>query len=292
MMAMLTTLRTLTTVAIATITTIGTAVTTITTIATLTTLRALTTGRTLYIVSGLLDQYTVRELVLTSLRIDLQQLHLDLVTLLDASLLDSLEALPVNLGDMEQTILTRHDLNEATVRHDATNGSLIDLTYLGDSHDSLDLGDSSIDAFLVRSRNLNLTNTLCLIDCDSSTSILLHLLDNLATRADDSTDELLRNIELNNTGNLRFHLCTRLCDGVGEALQDVLTTSLGLHKSFLKNIKRQTVALNIHLGSSQTILCTSGLEVHITQVVLITEDIAQYCILIFAWILDQTHSNT
>ena len=47
----------------------------------------------------------------------------------------------------------------------------------------------------------------------------------------------------------------------------------GMHQGFLQDIERQTVALDIHLGSGQTILCTSGLEVHIAQVVLITEDI-------------------
>ena len=127
---------------------------------------------------------------------------------------------------MEQTILARHDLYEATVRHNAADSTLVDLTHLGDSHDSLDLGDSCVDAFLVRSRNLNLANTLCLIDGDGGTGILLHLLDDLTARADDSTDELLRNIKGHNTGNLRLQLGTRLGDGVGEALQDVLTTCL------------------------------------------------------------------
>jgi hypothetical protein len=119
MRTMLTTIATIT--AITTVTTLRTTITTLTTIATLATLRALTaltTGRTLNVVGRLLDQHTVRELVLTSLRIDLKQLHLDLVALLDTSILNRLEALPVDLRDMEQAILARHDLNEAAVRHD------------------------------------------------------------------------------------------------------------------------------------------------------------------------------
>jgi hypothetical protein len=119
LLLMLLMLRTGTTVAM-TVTTV-TAITTLATVATLTTLgalTALTTGRTLHIVGGLLNQHTMRELVLTSLRIDLEELHLDMVALLDASLLDGLEALPVDLGDMEQTVLAGHDLHEAAVRHD------------------------------------------------------------------------------------------------------------------------------------------------------------------------------
>ena len=66
MRTMLTTVATIT--AITTVTTLRTTITTLTTIATLATLRALTaltTGRTLYVVGRLLDQHTVRELVLT-----------------------------------------------------------------------------------------------------------------------------------------------------------------------------------------------------------------------------------
>ena len=84
---------------------------------TLTALRTWTT-LTLNITLWLLHQHTVRELVLASLRINLHQLHLDLVAFLDASLFNCLKTLPINLRDVEQTILTRENLYEATVRHD------------------------------------------------------------------------------------------------------------------------------------------------------------------------------
>ena len=83
------TLWTLTAVAIATVTTVWTTVAALTTLGALTALTTLT-GRALYITLGLLDQHTVRKFVLTGLRVDLQQFHLDLVTLLDAGLLDGL----------------------------------------------------------------------------------------------------------------------------------------------------------------------------------------------------------
>ena len=115
---MLTTLRTLTTVTIATVATIRTTVTALSTLRALTALTTFT-GRALHDVTlGLLNQHTVAEFVLTRLRVNLQQLHLDLVALLDAGFLNGLEALPVDLRDVQQTILTRHDLHEAAVRHD------------------------------------------------------------------------------------------------------------------------------------------------------------------------------
>ena len=263
----------------------------ITTTATLTALRTRTT-LTLYITLWLLHQYTMRKFVLASLRINLHQLHFDLVAFLDASLFNCLKTLPINLRDVEQTILTRENLYEATVRHDRANSTLVNLTNLRNSYDSLNLSQSCIDRILVRSRYLYVTLTISLLDSDCRTSILLHLLDNLTTRADDSTDEFLRNIECYDTWNLWFHLSTWLRDCLHHAVEDVLTTSLSLHQSLLKNLEAQTITLDIHLCSSQAIAGTSGLEVHITQVVLITEDITEDSVLVLTWVLDKTHSDT
>ena len=94
---MLTALTTIATVS--TVTTIRTSVSTLSTLTTFRALTALTTfaGRTLLITFGLLNQYTVGKLVFACLRVNLQQFYLNLVTLFDTSLLDSLKALPVNL---------------------------------------------------------------------------------------------------------------------------------------------------------------------------------------------------
>ena len=137
---------------------------------------------------------------------------------------------------MEQTILTWENLNETSVRHNRTNCTLVNLTNLWDCYDTLDLRESSIDRLLVWSRNLYLTYTVNLVDCDSSTCLLLHLLDNLTARTDNSTDELLRNLNLNDTWNLWLKLLTWLSDCVGDTSEDVLTTSLCLCKSLLKNL--------------------------------------------------------
>ena len=72
----------------------------------------------------------------------------------------------------------------------------------------------------------------------------------------------------------------------------MLATSLGLHQSLLQNLEAQSVALNIHLGGGQAVLGTGGLEVHVAQVVLVAEDIAQDGILVLSGVLDKTHGNT
>ena len=178
------TLRALTTLA-----TIRTTLTTVTALSALRTLAALTTGGTLYVTFWLLNQHAVGELVLTRLRVNLKELHLDLVSLLDTCFLDSLETLPVNLTDMKQTVLARHNLYEAAVRHNRADGTLVDLTHLRDGYDSLDLGNSSVNAGLIGSADLYVTHTVGFVDGDGGTGILLHLLDDLSARANDGTDK-------------------------------------------------------------------------------------------------------
>ena len=110
-------------VEVARLTMLAVLTTTVATLATLTARTTLTTlatrtALTLYISLRLLEKHAVRELVLASLRVDLHELHLDLVAFLDASLFYCLKTLPVDLRDVELSVLARHDLYEAAVRHD------------------------------------------------------------------------------------------------------------------------------------------------------------------------------
>ena len=56
---------------------------------------------------------------------------------------------------MEQSVLARHDLDEAAIRHDRTDRTLVDLANLWDGDDGLDLLDGSVDALLVGSADLH-----------------------------------------------------------------------------------------------------------------------------------------
>ena len=247
---------------------------------------------TLHIVSRLLNEYTTRELVLTSLLVDINQLHVDFVTFLDASLFDSVETLPVDFADVKQTVLTRQELHEAAIRHHRTNGTVISLTNLRNGNDSLDLRHSSFDGSTVWSRNLHLAHTVLFIDGDDSLSVFLHLLNHLTARTDDSTDELLRNDDLLNAWYVWLQFWTRFRNRLHHLTHDVLTTSLCLHERLFENLIRKTVALDIHLSGSQTILRTCCLEVHVAEVVLIAKDIRKDSVLILTWVLDKTHGNT
>lgn len=192
---------------------------------------------TLLVAFWLLEQHAMRELVFAGLRINLKQLDLDVVTLLDSSLLYGLQALPENLGDVEQAFLARKDLDEATVRHDALYHAIVNLANLRQGHDALDFCHCRVDALLVRSRNLHVTDTVGLVDGDSGTCVLLHLLDNLAAGANDGSDELLRNVECLNAWHLRLELLAWLRDGLHHLAHDVLAAGLSLHESLLDDVE-------------------------------------------------------
>ncbi len=192
---------------------------------------------------------------------------------------------------MEQSVLTREDFDEATVGHDGANGSFVHLTHLGNGDDSLDFLHGSVYTLLVWRAHLHLSYAVRLVNRNRCACVFLHLLDDFSARTDDRTNEFLRDIEGFDARYLRFQLLARLCYGLGELLQDVLTAGLGLHEGLFENLEGQSVALDVHLCGGETVFCARRLEVHVAQMVLISEDIGEDGVLVFARILDQSHRN-
>ncbi len=130
-----------------------------------------------------------------------------------------------------------------------------------------------------------------LIDGDGRASVFLHLLDDLSARANHGSDELLGDVEGLNAGNLRLQLSARLRDGLHHLVHDVLAASLGLHQRTLNDLKRQAVALDIHLCGGEAVLRARGLEVHVAEVVLVTKDIREDGKLVLTGVVDETHGD-
>ena len=76
---------------------------------------------------------------------------------------------------------------------------------------------------------------------------------------------------------------------LGHFTEDVNTAFTGLFQRLLHNFLGHTGDFDIHLQRSDTLCRTGHLEVHITQMILITEDIGQDSNIIA--FLDQTHGN-
>ena len=91
---------------------------------------------------------------------------------------------------------------------------------------------------------------------------------------------------------MRLVILARSRDSLVDEVEDVEAAFLSLVQCLLENLIRQTIALDIHLGSGDTVNGTRYLEVHITQVVLISQDVAQHGVLHITLVGDQTHSDT
>ena len=98
-----------------------------------------TTCGAIFVTLGLFGEHLVRKTEFTGLLIDFEELHLDLVALLDAGVFHRFEAFPRDFGDVQETFFRRHELNEATVGHDAHYLGVVDFAHLGDGHDGADL---------------------------------------------------------------------------------------------------------------------------------------------------------
>ena len=133
---------------------------------------------------------------------------------------------------------------------------------------------------------------VCLLDGNRSARLLLDVLDDLSTRADHSTDHILWNIEGDDAWSVWLEVSTRFSDRLLDLTQDMQSTSLSLVQSLLQDLVRETVHLDIHLSSGDTILRTRHLEVHITEVILIAQDIGEHRVLHITLVGDQTHRDT
>ena len=140
------------------------------------------------------EEGTVRQAQLAGLLVDLDELHIDLVAFLQARLFHGLVTLPIDLGDVQQTVLVGDDLHEGAEGHDGDDLTVVDLADLRHSDDGFDLGLAGLDVFLVLRCDLHDTFLFVFGDDDDGVGLLLHLLDDLATRADDGTDHILRDI--------------------------------------------------------------------------------------------------
>ena len=195
---------------------------------------------------------------------------------------------------MEQTFVSRHKLNEATIRHDRLNRRFIYFAYFGHSHDSLNLSHSSVHSLFVVGSHFYLAAFLYLINTDDSTGLGLDTLDNLTAGANDSTNHIFRNNERYNTRSLWFEVLARFRHSLQNLVEDIHTCLVSLCESVLQHLVTQTIHLDIHLASGQTVTRTGGLEVHIAEVVLIAEDVAQNLIVEFVahQLGNHTHSDT
>ena len=201
---------------------------------------------------------------------------------------------------MQQSFLARKNLYESTELENADYLSVIYGTNLRDSNDTLNPSLSLGHSLSIVGSDIH--NTHCalsvriwnLIDRDCRTGLLLNLLDGLTTLSDDGSDKLGSNNHLLDTRNERLVVLPWCRDSLKHLSHNVQTSQTGLLKSLGKHFVAQSVNLDIHLGSGDTVSGTGYLEVHISEVVLISEDIGKDSVALVRTGLvgNKSHSNS
>ena len=116
-------------------------------------------------------------------------------------------------------------------------------------------------------------------------------MDDLATGADDGTDHILRDIEGLDARHELLVVGTRLGDGLGHLVEDVEAALTGLLQGFGQHLVGEAVDLDVHLAGGDAIAGTRDLEVHVTKVVLVAEDVGEDGIFAGLAITDHTHGH-
>ena len=214
------------------------------------------------------------------------------VAFLQATCFHAFEAVPADFADVEQTVATWHKFNECTEFENAANLAGVNLVNFRNCNDSLDASDSCIDFILFRSADVDFSLAVDFVDGNCCTSFFLDSLDYFATLTDDSANEFLVNGHVNDAWNVWLVVFAWGRDSFVDELEDVQASFLSLAESLFEDFVWQTVALDVHLGSGDTVSGTSHLEVHIAQVVFVAKNIAEHCVLHVAFVGNQTHSDT
>ena len=128
------------------------------------------------------------------------------------------------------------------------------------------------------------------VDSNDSSAGFLYALDNFSARAYYGSDHVFRDNHRFDTRRMRFQVGARFGDSVGDNIKNVQTTFAGLVQCFFQNFVRKSVALDIHLGRCDTVASSGHFEVHIPEVVFVTENIRENGIFHIVFIGNQSHS--
>ena len=171
---------------------------------------------------------------------------------------------------MDQAITVWHKVHKRTKVHNFHNGTIINLTFFWFGNNTFDPIDSSLSNRSIHSGHRHDT---IFVDIDSSACFFCDFTNGLTTRTDHITNLFLVNLEGLNTWSIRTDFCTWFSNGFSHLTQNVHTTFMSLLQSNLHDFFGDGCDLNIHLQSGHAVFCTSDLEVHIAQVIFITQDI-------------------
>src|SRR5690554_4487359 len=219
-------------------------------------------------------------------RVHIQHLHVHVITFLE-HIGDVLNAAIRDLRDVHQSILTGQQVDECAKINDP-----LDLTVIDPA--DFDLGRNlhnpvhrRIGGFLVGCVYAHCT---VVINIDGRTSLFGDGTDGCTTLTNYITDLLRINFHGDHLRRFLGQFGTRSRDHLVHFTQDMETGLMGFFQGYFHDFLGDTLDLDIHLQGGDTVCGTGHFEVHIAQVILVTQDIGQNSELVAFF--HQSHGDT
>ena len=192
-----------------------------------------------------------------------------------------------NLTDVQQTILAGQQVHQSTEFQNLNDRAFVDLANLYFGSDFL---DALLGSFSLVAIGCGNGDSAVFLDIDLRTGFFGQRTDGGATLTDYVTNLLGVDLHGEQLGRERRHFGFGFTHRFLHLAQNVHTRFLGLRQGHLHDFLGDTLDLDVHLQGSNTVGRTCHLEVHITQVIFVTQDVGQHGKAVA--ILDQTHGDT
>src|SRR5687768_6258135 len=206
-----------------------------------------------------------------ALAIDLDHDHHHLVA--DGhDVLDGGHVVVGELADADEAFLARQDLDEGAEAHDPGDLAQVegtDLDLAGEALDPLD----RLARVLARDRGD--FDGAVVLDVDLGGGLFLDLADHRSTLADDLADLLGVDLDRDDARCEVAHLGPNLGEDLGHLVEDRETGGEGLLEAVTDDRLADALDLDVHLQGGDAVPRSGHLEVHVTDRVLLAEDVGQ-----------------
>ena len=188
---------------------------------------------------------------------------------------------------MHQTILARQDADEGTKVHQTDYLAFIDAAHFNIGSNEFDATLRFLTGHAIYRSNLHRT---VIININAGAGFFSDRTDHCTALTDHFTDLLRINLDGNDARCPFRHGGARGRQHLVHLTQNVQATCLGLSQSYFHDFFGDAIDLDVHLQCGHAISCTGHLEIHITQMVFITQNVGQHGEAITFF--HQTHGHT
>src|SRR5688572_4840766 len=207
-----------------------------------------------------------------ALVVGLEHLHLHDLAFLQV-VGDLVHALVGDLRDVQQAVLAGKQLDDRAEVEQAQHRPLVDLAHLDLRGDRADAVHRVLAGFGRQARD---GDGAVVFDVDRRAGLARERLDDASALADHFPDLVGVDLHLDDARRVVGHLLARAGHGLLHYAQDVHAAFLGLVKRDLHDLARDALDLDVHLQRGDAALGTGDLEVHVAEVILVTEDVGQH----------------